>query len=161
MANFCGTCGKLLVVNGVVSMPCKCEEERERMSTVEELIEQFDFAIDAVVEVRNYTRNIDGYLSEMPLQYLTEIDRARVHLASARLSEELEKAFGNDPEAAPEEAQQVRGNSNGGGRYSVPFEAGGGEVSRAKCPFGPWDYHESGPTSQFSRSLARHAKVKE
>ena len=114
--SFCPECGdenKLTL--------CKCDEER--MSTVDELIEQFDFAIDAVIEVRNYTRNIDGYLSEMPLQYLTPLDRARVFLASARLSRELEKAFGNDHEAAPEEAEQVRGNSNGGGRYSVPFEA--------------------------------------
>ncbi len=88
--------------------------EEERMSTVDQLIEQFDFAIDAVIEVRNYTRNIDGYLSEMPLHYLTRLDRARVVLASARLSEELEKAFGSDHEAEDTtEEEQVQNYSCG------------------------------------------------
>ncbi len=157
-ANYCGICGS--VVSGVRE---EDGEERERMTRVDELIEQFDFAIDAVVEARNYIANIDGFLASVPLQYLTPVDYARVHLASVRLAEELEKSFADDDEheaeeasdeAAPEEAEQVRSGSDSGGRYSVPFEAGGSEVSGAKCPFGPWTYHESGSPGSIRRTLA-------
>ncbi len=162
-ANFCPVCGD--IVGGWQEeglMLCKCddsigyEEGHEHMSDADRLVEQFDFAIDAVVEVRNYMRNIQVYLSEIPPQSLNPVDRARVFLASARLTAELEESFSNADDHEAEEAEQVRSDSNGGGRYSVPFEAGGSEVSGTQCPFGPWTYHESGPPDKFSRSLAWH-----
>ena len=131
------------------------------MTLADVIVEQFDFAIDAVVEVRNYMGNISAYFADPLLESFGEVDCARIGLASARLVEEFERGFGFDDEheaeeASDEEAEQVRGDSNRRRRYSVPFEAGGSEVSGTESSPECGGDCESGPPNKVSRSLAWH-----
>ncbi len=67
-ASFCPMCGEIIGGWQEDELTlCACDEERERMSDVDQLLEQFDFAIDAVVEVRNYIANIEAFLASVPL----------------------------------------------------------------------------------------------
>jgi len=132
-ASFCPICGDIIGGWQLEEIGrCQCDDERDRMTLADVIVEQFDFAIDAAVEVRNYLSNISAYFDDPAVGSFGDVDYARIALASARLVEEFEKGFDFDneheaeegsDEAAPEEAEQVRGDSNGRGRYSVPFEA--------------------------------------
>jgi hypothetical protein len=97
-ARFCATCGS--IIGGwdqTVDDDCQCitgisddgyviDVDR----AVEYIIEQFDFAVDAIVESRRYVSNAFWSYSKVRQFDLSPFNKARIALVTARLEEEIE-----------------------------------------------------------------------
>lgn len=137
-ADFCPTCGDILGGwDDGDTLDCRCvtgidsnNRVVDREAFADYIVEQLDFATDAVVEAQAYFAKV--FARSPLLGNFTPFDAARIRLALARAEQEVTYLVSGEEETG----EQVRREADDSGRNPVRVEAGGGEVSGTPCACG-------------------------